>query len=184
MSVTTLTAQQELPAPEVKMNFEDKISELKQKIEEFSEQIYALEKAKELQDNAEINVQVSFDVKKFDVVGVGYRLEKEERYSGFIRIALSHIPHSLRETHITERGTASDVQRVCITGSDLRITAKKSILSILNYSDVTSSVENVSYDDICLISAFAPPKDSLSRKIDVLETETSYLPAEACTFEK
>lgn len=179
----TRTVQLELPASEATMTFEDKISELKQKVKEFTEQISALERTKKLEDNAELNIQVNFVLKKFDVSGIGYRLERDERYSGFVRLYLKDIPHFIRETYITERGTAADVCRICIASQELKIAVRNKIFSILT-PELISDDEDIKQDDLEIVFISAPAMDSLSRKIDVLETETSYLQASACTFEK
>ena len=171
MSVTTLAAQQELSAPEVKMDLESKLMELNRKLRELSEQISSLEKTKELEDNAELNVQVSFVINKFDLSGIGYRFERSESISGFVRLYLSEISHFIRETHITERGVSSDTHRICISKGELELRAKEKVLSILLQN--LPEDEEISESDLHVVSVFAPIKDSLSRKIDLLDIEVS-----------
>ncbi len=152
------------------VNIESKLHELKQAIEKISEQISMLESVKNTEPDTDIVLHTSFQIKRFDVSGVGFELERTEYFTGFVRMALSEVPFSIRETHITERGRNSDLYKVIIVSDDLQDSLKKKIIKNFSNDAALSDDGELSPEDIYITSCYiSTGRDMSGRPVEVIE---------------
>lgn len=152
------------------MNIEDKLIELKQAVQKISDQISMLESVRNSDSDSDIVLHTSFQVKRFDVSGVGFELERTEYFTGFVRMRLSEVPFSIQETHILERGRGSDLYKVVIYNRDLEDSLRKKIIEKFSNDDSLSDDGALCDEDILVSSCYiSTGRDMSGRLVMVME---------------